>query len=501
LACLKLPRTLNILTLQFNIDGLPLFRSSKLQFWPILACITCDYTKTPFPIGIFCGLSKPKSVSQYLQKFVQDLQNVLANGITYKGKQFKVLVSSFICDAPARAYIKQTKAFNGYSGCDKCFQEGVWKNKMTYPETIVRLRTDSSFTDMIDEEHHLGSSPLAGVVQMVSMFPIDYMHLCCLGVTRKLLNIWLKGKNKATRLPSQTVATISKQLLMINVLTPCEFNRKPRELSEIDRWKATELRSFMLYWGPIVLKDSLPSEIYDHFMLFSVGMYLLLSPGVCVKMLAFAEKLMVSFVDYYGQLYGREEIVYNVHQLIHLAEEYKKFGPLDNISAFPYENCLGQIKHLLRKPHQPLQQVVKRLSEMPPGRTQNPSSDPILQHMHTDGPVPPQFIKDTQYRKVSTDQFTLSTKKGDNCIMVGDGFALVANVIKSEENVYIIYRTFQKKEPYFTYPCDSSYIGTYIVSGLNDALGVSKLCHIKRKCHLFEKGNKVITTPLLHCPV
>ena len=85
--------------------------------------------------------------------------------------------------------------------------------------------------------------------------------------------------------------------------------------------------------------------------------------------------------------------------------------------------------------------------------------------------------------------------------MVGDGFALVANVIKSEENVYIIYRTFQKKEPYFTYPCDSSYIGTYIVSGLNDALGVSKLCHIKRKCHLFEKGNKVITTPLLHCPV
>ena len=69
LACLKLPRTLNILTLQFNIDGLPLFRSSKLQFWPILACITCDYTKTPFPIGIFCGLSKPKSVFQYLQKF------------------------------------------------------------------------------------------------------------------------------------------------------------------------------------------------------------------------------------------------------------------------------------------------------------------------------------------------------------------------------------------------------------------------------------------------
>lgn len=111
---------------------------------------------------------------------------------------------------------------------------------------------------MVDEEHHIGKSPLSGLVQMVSMFPTDYMHLCCLGVTRKLLNMWLKGKNLATRVPSKTVETISGQLIMLRSYMPCEFNRKPRGLSDIDRWKATELRSFMLYWGSCCLEGFPP---------------------------------------------------------------------------------------------------------------------------------------------------------------------------------------------------------------------------------------------------
>ena len=243
--------------------------SSSNGLWPLLVCdYTCDYTNSPFLVGIFCGEGKPKILSQYLEQFVGDLKNVLSNGIKYLDKQFEVLVSSFICDAPARAFIKQTQSHNGYAGSDKFFQEGVWRKKMTYPETKVRLRTDGSFKDRVDEEHHIGTSPLSGVVNMVSMFPIDYMHLSCLGVTRKLLNMWLKGK-KTTRLPSQTVGTISEKLLKLCSHMPCEFSRKPRTLAELDRWKATELRSFMLYWGPIVLKDCVPIDIYDNFMLFS----------------------------------------------------------------------------------------------------------------------------------------------------------------------------------------------------------------------------------------
>lgn len=275
-------------------------------------------------------------------------------------------VCSFICDAPARAFIKNIKSHNGYSGCNKCIQVREWHNKMTYPEINSRLRTDTDFNSVTDEDHHLNQtlSPLARVVKMVTKFPLDYMHLCCLGVTGKLLYFWMRGKSLATRLPSKSIEEISAKLKGLRPYIPSEFSRKPGDLSEIDRWKATE-RFFMLCAGPVVLRDIIALEIYENFMLLSVAMHLLLSPGTSEEMIDSAQGLLTSFVTHFGQLYGRGEITYDVHQLTHLALEYRQFGPLDNILAFPYENYLAQLKCLLRKPHLPLQQVVKRLSESP----------------------------------------------------------------------------------------------------------------------------------------
>lgn len=189
LKSLTLPANLNTLKLQFNIDGLPLFRSSRLQFWPILAMVDVDYTRSPFLVGLFCGLSKPKSASEFLGPFIEDLKAILEWGLIYNGQQLMAKVCSFICDAPARAFIKNTKGHNGYSGCDKCIQVGEWQGKMTFPHINAKLRADADFASMIDEDHHLSRtpSPLVSVVKMVTMFPLDYMHLCCLGVTRKML--------------------------------------------------------------------------------------------------------------------------------------------------------------------------------------------------------------------------------------------------------------------------------------------------------------------------
>lgn len=123
-----------------------------------------------------------------------------------------------------------------------------------------------------------------------------------------------------------------------------------------------------LYSGPVVLKECFPSELYDNFMLFHVGMFLLLSPDLSDDMIAFAHTVLVSFVTRFRQLYGSEEMVYNIHQIIHLTDEFRQI-----IYTIPYENYLGQIKRLQRKPHQPLQQIVKRLSEMSGTKLPEPS--------------------------------------------------------------------------------------------------------------------------------
>lgn len=62
-------------------------------------------------------------------------------------------------------------------------------------------------------------------------------------------------------------------------------------------------------------------------------------------------------------IYGQDFCIYNTHSLIHLANEAEKFGNLNNISCFPFENHLQIIKNMLRKPNMPLQQVVRRILE------------------------------------------------------------------------------------------------------------------------------------------
>lgn len=58
----------------------------------------------------------------------------------------------------------------------------------------------------------------------------------------------------------------------------------------------------------------------------------------------YANGLLRTFVNNAAVLYGRDMMVYNVHGLIHLADDVRRFGCLDNFSAFPFENSLMSIK-------------------------------------------------------------------------------------------------------------------------------------------------------------
>lgn len=248
--------------LQINIDGLPLFKSSNLQLWPILGLLLSVPMKEPVVIGLFSGTKKPSAPDEFLRDFTHELKQ-MQDGFNFRGKKLFIVLDSVVCDTPARAFVKNTKGHNGYHGCDKCCQPGVYfNNRMTYPRNDFELRTDSSFSDRVDEEHHHdGPHGFSGVdVGMVTRFPLDYMHLACLGVTRRLLNAWLRGPLKFS-LSSSLVDQISQSLIHMRAYIPVEFARKPRSLRELDRWKATELRQFLLYTGSVALAPYLDSTL------------------------------------------------------------------------------------------------------------------------------------------------------------------------------------------------------------------------------------------------
>lgn len=174
---------------------------------------------------------------------------------------------------------------------------------MTFPLTDSKLRTDESFAQKLNEEHHhSGSSPFHdSSVGMVSQFPLDYMHLVCLGVVRKLLTMWLRGPLNF-RLPANIVNRMSDNLKYLRPHIPVEFSQKPRSLREIDRWKATEFRLFLLYTGPVILPSYLDSKMYNNFMLLFAAIAILVSPELSLSYWQYAQ----TFVIHFGEIYGKD---------------------------------------------------------------------------------------------------------------------------------------------------------------------------------------------------
>lgn len=138
-----------------------------------------------------------------------------------------------------------------------------------------------------------------------------------------------------------------------------------------------------------MLKGVLQPQVYDNFMLLSVGVFILASAKHCMEMNELAKTLLVSFVEDFGQLYG-EFLVYNIHGLVHLSDDVKIHGNLDLISAFPYENFLGELKKMVWGPCNPLSQVIRRLSERENGIYSADVKEASLKvdEEYTNGPVP-----------------------------------------------------------------------------------------------------------------
>lgn len=94
------------ISINVNIDGLPLFNSATKCFWPILANVHDRPDIGPMAIGIFYGEKKPENAEVYFRPFVNECRQVLEDGIIINGKTLTVEIRCFICDSPARAFIK-----------------------------------------------------------------------------------------------------------------------------------------------------------------------------------------------------------------------------------------------------------------------------------------------------------------------------------------------------------------------------------------------------------
>lgn len=120
----------NIIELLINIDGVPLFRSSSKQLWPILCKVYFQPdVYEPFPIAIYCGNHKPCNIHKYFELFVEEMINLYREGILIKERRFHVRIKAFICDRSAHSVIKCIKNHGAYHACEHCNIPGIRVNK------------------------------------------------------------------------------------------------------------------------------------------------------------------------------------------------------------------------------------------------------------------------------------------------------------------------------------------------------------------------------------
>lgn len=472
------------LTLDINVDGLPLFRSSSTDFWPILGRL--KENRTIFIIGIFCGTGKPSPLSDFLVHFVCEMKDLLENGFLYLDNLFTVQIGAFICDAPARAYLKCIKSHTGFSGCEKCTVEGERFKDRTIFTKLGKERTDKSFLMKTDEDHHKGDSPLLALpVGLVSQFPLDYMHLICLGVTKKLLTHWFHGK-LTTRLPAKKCDEISESLVNIRKYIPTEFNRKPRSLKEFKRWKATEFRLFLLYTGPVVLKGKIPLAVYQNILLLHSATFILINPK---PDLVLAKNLLEVFVEHSMKLYGKEFVSYNVHNLLHIVDDVKKYESLDNFSCFVFENYLGKIKRMLRTSYKLLQQICNRYSEL---ANFTESSRKVVAFDEQMG-----YNFGNKIKELKFTAFKLNSDTGNNCCLLKNGAIVVVQYfLHKNGDKLLFYHEFVKKKEFYNYPCLSTDLDIFAVSSLSKELKFCNIKDIQCKCILLPCDTQHVCFPL-----
>lgn len=355
------------LSLLFNTDGIPLYKSSKVNIWPVFLAINElppeeQFAKKNMILwGLWQGKGKPR-FSTFFEAFTDDLIRLKFKGFSIM-KTFhpKLMLSLGTTDLQGKAYLMYMSHHNGVNGCITCTEEGYTTKQgkghvRCYPfkDPPASLRTSESVVEDSLTAVECGNrvrgfhdvTPLAKLpwFDLVLGIVPDYMHGVLLGVTKQLLNLWLaSSKFKKPWFIGHKTKAIDKRLK--DMKPPDFIPRLPRQL-ETSRayFKASELQAWLVYHSVPCLIDILPQRYLQHFACLVEGVYILLGDNITPDLLALARDTLSNFYKNHQALYGGSNCSLNVHNVgAHLMTYVEAWGPLWAWSCFPFEDLNGAL--------------------------------------------------------------------------------------------------------------------------------------------------------------
>lgn len=307
------------------------------------------------------------------------------------------------------------------------------------------------------------------------------MHLCDLGIMKRILEFLFKTSDRHATIPNVTFnpATIrgfdNALLALRSYVSRHDFARTPRSVKDIPRFKATEFRLFLHYIGVVLFKQFLSNDLFEHFLRFHVAIRLLSHRPWCYDDNAYAHQLLEEFVRESPRFFTDSFVCYNLHALLHIAKDVLNHGPLYNFSAYRFENFYGFLKKFLKSNDKPLQQLARRLIERNHfehlafrEQVMDVSSIIRFSKRHSSGSLIANCTGNQFRRAEKSGCWFLQCTGTDNCVFLSDlSVIVVSNFVQHNETQLIIGRKYLTQAPFYKLPCSSTIIYEFLVSDLS----------------------------------
>ena len=198
---------------------------------------------------------------------------------------------------------------------------------------------------------------------LVDAVPTEYLHLVCLGVVKRLIELTFAVGDSRSRITKRKLSHPRQfNNIMKHVKCPREFSRRARSL-DFSVLKAQEFRNILIFFFPAILSCIphphgerklwllltflvraliLPEEEYDNYL-----------EEAC-------SDIGSQFYVLYEDLFGTQNCTYSIHVMSCHLLRLRKRGPLTDTSAFKFESFYGELRNsFIPGTRSPLKQILQ----------------------------------------------------------------------------------------------------------------------------------------------